>query len=221
MLRALVFLLLVVPIARAAAPPPDATASVRAVLARHCAGCHGDQAKPKGGLGRVSDLSHLIESGQIVPGKPDRSPLFERVAGRQMQPYGTRLLFTNSDREILRRWITDGAKLPARSTTPVAEAELAALIDADLLALPARDRKFARYLTLAHLANRPDERIPLKHALTKLINSLSWHARLTSPHPLPGGLVYRVDLRHYRWTARAWDRLVSAYPYASTPRNAD
>ncbi len=216
MLRSLVLLLLVVPVVRAAAPPPDATASVRVVLTRHCIRCHGDQAKPKGGLGRITDLSHLIESGQVVPGKPDRSPLFGRVFYRDMPPYNSGTCFSPAEEAILRRWIADGAKLPPRSTTPVAEADLTALIDADLLALPARDRAFARYLTLAHLANRPDERIPLKHALTKLVNSLSWHARLTPPHALPGGLVFRVDLRHYRWTARAWDKLVLAYPYAAS-----
>ena len=124
MLRSLVLLLLVVPVARAAAPPPDAAASARAVLARHCFRCHGDQARPKSGLGRITDLSHLIESGQIVPGKPDRSPLFELVARRQMPPYGTRPGLTNADRESLRRWIADGAKLPPHSTTPVAEADL-------------------------------------------------------------------------------------------------
>jgi hypothetical protein len=222
MLRSLVLLLLVVPAARAAAPPPDALAPVRAVLADYCARCHGDHAKPKGGLGRITDLGHLIDAGQVVSGKPDRSPLFQRVLSREMPPYGTRskgVFFSPADREILRDWIADGAKLPPHEPRFIAEADLTAIIDADLAALPARDRKFVRYLTMANLADRPAERFALRHALTKLVNSLSWHARLTPPTPLPGALVYRLDLRHYRWTARAWDRLVAAYPYATSPKS--
>ena len=223
MLRSLVLLLLVAPVApvaRAAAPPPDAAAaSVRAVLARHCARCHGDRAKPKGGLGHITDLARLVESGQVVPGKPERSPLLGRIVSVEMPPYGSKAP-TDADRETIRLWIAEGAKLPARENWLVAEADLTALIDADLAAMPARDRPFVRYLTMAHLANRPAERVALRHALAKLVNSLSWHARLVPPHPLPGWLVYRVDLRHYRWSARAWDRLVLAYPYGSAPRNA-
>ena len=60
-----------------------------------------------------------------------------------------------------------------------------------------------------------------RSALARLVNSLSWHPRLTRPTPIdPGRLVYRIDLRHYRWTASLWDRLAAAYPYrlgAATP----
>ena len=54
----------------------------------------------------------------------------------------------------------------------------------------------------------------IRHGLAKLVNSLSWHPRLTPPTPIDGRrLVYRIDLRHYRWTARSWDRLAATDPY--------
>src|SRR5690606_24433461 len=48
----------------------------------------------------------------------------------------------------------------------------------------------------------------------KLINSLSWHPKLTNPTPIdPEGLVLRIDLRDYLWDANLWNRLLNEYPY--------
>ena len=32
--------------------------------------------------------------------------------------------------------------------------------------------------------------------------------------------IYRIDLRHYKWTASSWDRLVTAYPYRPATRGS-
>src|SRR5262249_43539524 len=53
-----------------------------------------------------------------------------------------------------------------------------------------------------------------RNALSKLLNSLSWHPRITLPRPIdPQGLVLRIDLRDYQWDANLWNRLLAEYPY--------
>src|SRR5262249_19062012 len=85
-------------------------------------------------------------------------------------------------------------------------------------------RRFARYFTLTHLANAGLSERDLqtaRQAVGKLMNSLSWHPRITRPTPIdPEQTVFRIDLRNYKWNAALWERLVSAYPYrllAGTP----
>ena len=52
------------------------------------------------------------------------------------------------------------------------------------------------------------------NALAKLLNSLSWHPRITLPKPIdPQGIVLRIDLRDSMWDANLWNRLVADYPY--------
>ena len=79
-----------------------------------------------------------------------------------------------------------------------------------------------RYLTFTHLLASPRCREELqrhRHALAKLVNSLSWHPRITRPHAVdPAQTVFRIDLRDYQWNARQWDRLAAAYPYRSASR---
>ena len=72
--------------------------------------------------------------------------------------------------------------------------------DTDWIAESVR-RRFARYLSLAPLAATPlsaDDLDRHRHALAKLVNSLSWHPRLRLPIALDAaGTVYRLDLRWY------------------------
>lgn len=91
------------------------------------------------------------------------------------------------------------------------------MVRQDLTRLPERQRRFARYLTLAHLAragHAPENLEQLRQALAKLVNSLSWHPRIAKPEPIDASrTIYRLDLRAYRWSDRAWERLASASPY--------
>lgn len=201
--------------APAAAPSPDLPAQARDVLARHCASCH-DHGQAKGGLGRITDLARLVERGRVVPGRAADSPLFQRVADGEMPPPKRRGSFSSRETVLLRAWIAAGASAgEATVGRPVAEAELLARVRADLERLAPRERRFARYLSLAPLAVRPArERRALADAVAKLVNSLSWHPRLTAPLPVGAdGLLVRLDLRHYRWQARTWDRLATLNPY--------
>src|SRR5262249_17518327 len=96
-------------------------------------------------------------------------------------------------------------------------ADVQRLVLADLRSLEPRQRRFARYLSLAHLAaaGLPAPELDRhRQALAKLVNSLSWHPRLSAPTPLdPGATVFRVGLRDYKWKAGVWDRLAALYPY--------
>jgi hypothetical protein len=205
---------LIMPAPAAAPPAPDLAAGARGVLGRHCLACHDQPGRAKGGLAHVADLRRLIERGQVVPGKPLASPLYRRVYDGEMPPK-KRPPLPAAQRERLRAWIAAGAPVGAASSAPLAESAALALVRADLQALPAHLRRHFRYVTLGHLGGRAAaEQQTVRDALAKLVNSLSWHPRLTRPAAIDAGrLVYRLDLRAYRWTARQWDRLAVIYPY--------
>jgi formylglycine-generating enzyme required for sulfatase activity len=87
----------------------------------------------------------------------------------------------------------------------------------DLETVPPRDRGFLRYFTITHLYNAgvsEDELQTYRHALAKLINSLSWDPEIAVPRPVdPARTVLRIDLRHYRWNPGTWNLLLAQYPY--------
>jgi mono/diheme cytochrome c family protein len=212
--------LLVLPLLSAVtrAEPPPVAVQARAVLATHCAGCH-TAAKAKGGFGYVLDRERLVARRKIVPGKSAESELYERVHGGEMPPAGTRQRPPEADVAVLKRWIEAGAP-DWRTAAPrsfVGDEAVLALALEDLDSVPSRQRRFMRYVTFAHLANAGAADADLRahgHALTKLLNSLSWHPRLTAPEPIDAGhTVFRIDLRNYKWTARSWEKLVAVYPY--------
>ncbi|MGP0067166.1 MAG: PSD1 and planctomycete cytochrome C domain-containing protein [Isosphaeraceae bacterium] len=112
-------------VARGAAPEPAAenevgfNRDVRPILARHCFKCHGpdDRArKAKLRLDQPEDALKAAESGlhAIVPGRPDESELVSRILAEddseRMPPPEAKLPLTKPDKEILRRWVSQGAK---------------------------------------------------------------------------------------------------------------
>jgi len=53
-----------------------------------------------------------------------------------------------------------------------------------------------------------------REAAGKLLNSLSWHPRLSRPEPVDAdATILRIDLRAYKWNATLWEKLANAYPY--------
>src|SRR4051794_24931156 len=107
-MRRFLLLLLVAAAARAAGPavPWSFERHVRPVLKAHCLECHGEAARPKGGLDlRLRRLA--VAAGAVVPGKPEDSPLLHHVREGKMPPGKVKL----SAREIdsLRGWIAAGA----------------------------------------------------------------------------------------------------------------
>ncbi|MFO0844935.1 MAG: DUF1549 domain-containing protein [Gemmataceae bacterium] len=99
-----------------AAPAPTFERDVRPILKAHCLECHGEAARPKGGLDLR--LRRLIVRGgdagpAVVPGKPEESPLFTRARDHEMPPGKVKLSREELDR--LGAWVAAGA--------PVARAE--------------------------------------------------------------------------------------------------
>jgi mono/diheme cytochrome c family protein len=212
-------LLVVVVIVPAAAGAEELAARARGILKKHCGDCHGPGGTGKGGFDYVLDRDRLVARGQVLPGSARESPLFQRVRDREMPP-AKRTRPAEEEVALLGRWIDAGAPAVETATAPrtqIDDDEIARQVLADLENLDPRRRRFARYLTLAHLANVGASTEVLtthRQAIAKLANSLSWHPRITLPQPVDAGrTLYRLDLRDYRWTARQWDRLAAAYPY--------
>ncbi len=184
------------------------------ILKTHCTKCHSSDGKAKGGFDYVLDRERLVARHQVIPGKAGESPVWQRIQQGEMPPPGKRPAVTPEELAALRQWIDAGApplvQVPVVTTLPEA---VPGLILADLQNQEPRQRRFLRYFTLTHLAAArlaPEDMQRQRHALAKLVNSLSWQPRITRPTPLDAGQsVYRIDLRDYRWTARsgtAWPR---------------
>lgn len=91
---------------------------VRPILSNHCWKCHGpDAAERKGGLrlDQKEGLSRPGESGKVavVAGKADESELVRRILSddkdEQMPPASENKPLTAAQKEILKRWIAQGA----------------------------------------------------------------------------------------------------------------
>ncbi len=221
----LALLCLAVP-ARSADADPALATKARAVLNTHCHRCHGQDGAVEGGFNYVLDRDKLLASKKIVAGKPDDSPLLRRVISGKMPPPDTQPRPTPAEIEILKQWVENGAAgTVALVQRPfVTEDDAAALILADLEKLDKRARRFARYFTLVDLYNAglgEDELQTYRNALAKLLNSLSWHPRVTLPQAIdPAKTILRIDLRDFMWDANLWNRLLAAYPYGIIPDSA-
>ena len=84
---------------------------VRPILKAACFQCHGEEEKPKGKLD-VRLPSLMVKGGSsgpaVVPGKPDESPLVERIEADEMPEGGKKL--TKEQKAVIRRWVAAGAK---------------------------------------------------------------------------------------------------------------
>src|SRR5687767_1609895 len=88
---------------------PDFDRAVAPILANRCLPCHSGSTT-RGGL----DLSRLAgaraggDSGKVlVPGKPDDSPLWQRVHAGEMPP---KKPLPAAEKAILRAWLAAGAR---------------------------------------------------------------------------------------------------------------
>ncbi len=192
---------------------------VRKLLKTHCYRCHGEVGRGKGGFDAVTDLSTLLRRGEILRGSAAKSPLFQRMTDGSMPPEGEQPRPQEADLQRLRRWIDAGApgvQSAARSEWIPGAAIDQVILD-DLADMPSRARRFQRYFSLAHLHNagvQADRLDQYRQALSKLVNSLSWHPQVRVPVPVnPSQTILRIDLRWYFWDAVLWNRVLEFYPY--------
>ena len=99
---------------RAAESGPEYNRDIRPILAENCFACHGpDKAARKADL-RLDIREEAIKAGVIVPGKPDKSPLVERIfsddPGEKMPPPKSHKKLTPAQKDLLKRWIAGGAE---------------------------------------------------------------------------------------------------------------
>src|SRR5262249_47113090 len=169
----------------------------------------------------------LVARQKVVPGKPAESELYERCRSGEMPPAGAGTRLTDADLATLKKWIEAGAPAwqPAAPRSFVGDDAVLRLALDDVRTFSERQRRFMRYVSFVPLANAGAADADLRahaQALSKLVNSLSWHPRVTAPEPVDAArTVFRIDLRDYKWTARSWDRLVAAYPYRPAEETAD
>src|SRR5262245_51631514 len=173
-------------------------AKAHAVLKTHCYRCHGQDGAVEGGMNFVLDRDKLVARKKVIPGDARKSTLYQRVASGKMPPAGEKPRPTADDVEVLKKWIEGGA-ISARPAnpdrSPVLETEVYARIRDDLETVEKRARRFTRYFSLAPQYNQglsADELQTYRNALAKLLNSLSWHPRITLPRAVDrDGLVLR------------------------------
>ncbi|MGL6074997.1 MAG: c-type cytochrome [Fimbriiglobus sp.] len=189
-------------------------AAVKGMFVKYCRACHGEGGTVEGGMNYITDLPTLIARKKIVPGKPEQSAILRRIEDGSM-PAGDGPRPTPAEVKMLRDWIRRDAQETPR--TPTARPDTETLILSDLDKLDRRTRRFQRYLLLTHLADHgasADELQTYRNALSKLLNSLSWHSQITNPVAIdPAGTILRIDLRWYLWDATLWNRLANEYPY--------
>jgi hypothetical protein len=101
--------------------PPDAAqaeyfeTTIRPLLADNCHACHSGQVDPPFGGLRLDSREGLLAGGDsgpaIVPGRPDESPLVQRLHGRPMlmPPLGP---LAEEDIAAITRWVGMGAPWP-------------------------------------------------------------------------------------------------------------
>jgi mono/diheme cytochrome c family protein len=88
---------------------------VRPLFKAHCFHCHGEGGELKGGLDlRLRRL--LVKGGDsgeaLVPGKPEESPLFDRIQKAEMPP-GDKKKLSPAEVALIRNWIAQGANTKA------------------------------------------------------------------------------------------------------------
>jgi hypothetical protein len=111
--------------------PVEFEKQVQPILSAKCGQCHGEKKRnAELSLASATDLVRGGESGPVVvAGKPDESPLYEKIVAGDMPPKDNARP-TAAEIELIRRWIEEGAKLPEsqRGTAPVTQHQIVPLM---------------------------------------------------------------------------------------------
>jgi hypothetical protein len=177
---------------------------VTELLQAYCGECHANGENGSGFAGGFA-IGELIARGMIVPGSSADSPLVENILhgvlpGSSMRPtVGDVALLT----QLIDRMRAEPAPSCARLPFLSVDEAYAAML-ADVTARPEAERPFLRYFGVSYSSNAGgcgaalDEQ---RHALFKLVNSLSTASDIHVPVPIDAQQrLYRIDLRDYRWT---------------------
>jgi hypothetical protein len=102
------------------APAADLSATlgynrdVRPILSDNCFACHGPDKNKRKGKFRLDDRDSALQKEAFVPGKADESELVERINSadpkEMMPPPESHKKLSDAQKQILRRWIDQGAR---------------------------------------------------------------------------------------------------------------
>ncbi|MEZ6063943.1 MAG: PSD1 and planctomycete cytochrome C domain-containing protein [Planctomycetaceae bacterium] len=114
--------------------PVDFLRTVQPILSRNCYACHGPDRDTREGDLRLDMADAAYESKAIVPGQPQQSELIARItstdADHRMPPADSGKVLTDAQVELLRRWISEGAKYDTHwSFRPVTKPDLPQVSD--------------------------------------------------------------------------------------------
>lgn len=100
--------------ARAVEPEVEFNRDIRPILSAACLSCHGPDSGARQADLRLDKREAAVEHGAIVPGDPDASEMVRRVlstdADDQMPPAETKKALTDAQKQLLARWIREGAQ---------------------------------------------------------------------------------------------------------------
>ncbi len=108
---------------------------IRPILSDNCLFCHGPDKAQRKGKFRLDDRDSTMQKGAIVPGKPEKSPLVERIFSTDpdelMPPASSHKKLSPEQKDLLKRWIAEGAAYepfwayvtPQRPAVPVVKNE--------------------------------------------------------------------------------------------------
>lgn len=191
----------------------------KAILQQHCYRCHGAKGAVEGGFSYLLERDQLVHRKLIVPGDAANSRLLQRIQNGEMPPKDEKARPSAEDSAALAAWIKAGAASlrPAEKRDFITNEKILEIIWQDLQKLPEFDRRFMRYFSLVPQYNTgaaAEELESGRQAVSKLVNSVSWGPRVVAPVAIgDAGVLLRVDMRDYKWTARTWSLIGGSHRY--------
>jgi hypothetical protein len=205
------------------------------VLDKACSRCHQDgrltaREKPAKNFGYVLQLGQLeANPTYILPGNPYGSKLFKQIVDKEM-PYdvmyegSSNYSPTPDDLKVLETWIKSlGANAVASCDQHkfITNADMVAVMAADLDRLPRNRVRGTRYLTLTNLKNACVDDAAFKvyqQGAVKLINSLSRSSDTVHFETIdPEQTILRINIDDLGWDSSDWDSVLKIYPYNLQP----
>ncbi len=213
---------------RAVEAAPGADRALR-ILETSCYDCHGKPGRPvRGKFDYILDRDALVARGQVIPGRPDDSPLYLRIVdtASPMPPAGRSPRPSLADQRAMRAWIESGAPSwapGAQLLTPagpyVTAFSVLRAVAEDLGRQAAEDRPHLLYFSIDHWKNFSPKPLPVntvRAAFVKLVNLLSTSKEIYVPPSIDAeAYLYRVDMRRVGWQPDAWKAYKNEDPYFS------
>lgn len=204
-------------------PAPPLQDRVKAVLEAHCTICRKDEetGDPLPSLDAIAD-----DPGLVMPGRPDASPLYQRLVSAPPPPQAKEGAQTAvpspEDIETVRDWI---AGLPpreegCRGRTSVSDEDVADLVRRWADAIGPENAAGTRFVSLAHLWNActaPMRMMELRIATATLLGALTGRREGLQLETIgEKSVVLAIRPGEQALAASGWDRLAADAPLSAS-----